>query len=512
MNKRLLFVIFDIIFLVASFLFIAWLKPGTKTLIIPQYYKPFVFFLLIWVIASLTSKKYIPEKLVNLRVIFKIILQSNFASLAIVSILIYTFNLFSVSRSLLFGTIAMATFFEVFSAWIYSIIHSSKAIDAESELLKRKISNCFDQKPAALSRKTDGKETSERKAITSSMLNMISKEFGENVRELIEKHTTEIKGNGRVVATTTRFNITALSENRYNCIINLHRINDIRWLNKFFEAVNEKLYGGGVFIGKVETYMLRKARILRNYLFPINYIIYTLDFIFRRVFPKLPVFKRLYFVVTKGQNRLLSRAETLGRLYSCGFEVLEEKYIDDELYFVAAKKAKPQFPESPTYGPLVKLKRIGKDGKFFFVYKMRTMHPYSEYLQQYVYDQNNLETGGKFKDDFRVNSLGRMMRKVWLDELPMFINVFKGEMKIVGVRPLSSHYFELYNEELKNKRIKYKPGLVPPYYVDLPSTLEEIMESELRYLEAYEKNPIKTDFRYFFLAWRNILLKNARSK
>nr|NQU93818.1 sugar transferase [Bacteroidota bacterium] len=160
---------------------------------------------------------------------------------------------------------------------------------------------------------------------------------------------------------------------------------------------------------------------------------------------------------------------------------------------------------------MVRLKRIGKGGKVFGVYKMRTMHPFAEYLQQYVYEKYHLQSGGKFKDDFRVTTLGRFMRKLWLDELPMLLNVLKGDMKIVGVRPLSNQYFGLYSEELRNRRIKYKPGLVPPFYVDLPKTLEEIQASESRYLDEYDKHPLKTDVKYFFSAFHNIVFKKARS-
>jgi len=139
------------------------------------------------------------------------------------------------------------------------------------------------------------------------------------------------------------------------------------------------------------------------------------------------------------------------------------------------------------------------------------MHPYSEYLQQYVYDNYNLEEGGKFKNDFRVNSTGKIMRRFWIDELPMLMNILRGDMKFVGVRPLSKQYFELYTPEVREKRIKHRPGLIPPFYVDLPKTLDEIMESEMKYLEAYEKRPFITDTRYFFLAMYNILIKRARS-
>jgi lipopolysaccharide/colanic/teichoic acid biosynthesis glycosyltransferase len=142
---------------------------------------------------------------------------------------------------------------------------------------------------------------------------------------------------------------------------------------------------------------------------------------------------------------------------------------------------------------------------------MRTMHAYSEYLQQYVFETSSLQEGGKFKDDFRVTTVGKFMRKTWIDELPMLINLMRGDLKIVGVRPLSKHYFGLYTPEMRDFRLKFKPGLVPPFYVDLPKTLEEIQESERRYLLAYQKHPFITDFVYFWKALYNILIKKARS-
>ncbi|MCF8431758.1 MAG: sugar transferase, partial [Melioribacteraceae bacterium] len=94
---------------------------------------------------------------------------------------------------------------------------------------------------------------------------------------------------------------------------------------------------------------------------------------------------------------------------------------------------------------------------------------------------------------------------------PMFINYFKGELKLVGVRPLSRHYFSLYPASLQDQRTKYKPGLIPPFYVDLPKTFDEILSSEKKYLDAYEKAPFSTDMKYFFLSLYNIFIKRARS-
>ena len=207
----------------------------------------------------------------------------------------------------------------------------------------------------------------------------------------------------------------------------------------------------------------------------------------------------------------MSKAETYGRLYSCGFEIIEEEFKNNKIYFSAKKVKEPLYPKKPSYGFLITLKRVGKNGKIIKVYKLRTMHPFSEYLQEYLFQKNNLQDGGKIKDDFRISPEGKILRRLWIDELPMFYNFFKGEMKLIGVRPLSPHYFSLYTKELQEFRIKTKPGLIPPFYVDMPVSLEEIMASEMKYLNAYEKRPLQTDFSYFFKAIYNILIKRKRS-
>jgi lipopolysaccharide/colanic/teichoic acid biosynthesis glycosyltransferase len=85
-------------------------------------------------------------------------------------------------------------------------------------------------------------------------------------------------------------------------------------------------------------------------------------------------------------------------------------------------------------------------------------------------------------------------------------------MKLVGVRPLSRHYFELYKKEVQERRIKYKPGLIPPFYADMPDDLESIQASEIKYFESYDNRPVLTDFKYFCKSWWNILFRHARSR
>ncbi len=346
----------------------------------------------------------------------------------------------------------------------------------------------------------------------------ILKERGREVLEFVEKHldVTEIL-DVALVDTTSHVNLTNfhslhnLIEEGLGGIVNIKRINDMQFINKFFEASNRRLRQGGYFIGCVETSCNRKKRVLAKYVPPINYLRYTVDFFFKRVAPKVPVMKKIYFFLTSGRNRVISEIETYGRLYSCGFRLVESKVINNMMYFVGEKIGDPDYNQKATYGPLIRLRRVGKNGKIFNVYKLRTMHPYSEYLQPYIKEKYGLQKGGKFNNDPRVTTLGKIFRKFWLDELPMLINLLKGDIKLVGVRPLSVHYFGLYPEKVQAVRKHYKPGLLPPFYADLPETFDEIVYSEVKYLNAYKRYGFFTDVKYFFVILYNILIKRARS-
>lgn len=103
------------------------------------------------------------------------------------------------------------------------------------------------------------------------------------------------------------------------------------------------------------------------------------------------------------------------------------------------------------------------------------------------------------------------MRKYWIDELPMLINWLKGDVKLVGVRPLSQGMYNKYPEALQKKRILAKPGLIPPFYIDHPKTFDELFASEDKYLTEYLQHPIRTDMKYFFMTIYSILFKRMHS-
>lgn len=95
---------------------------------------------------------------------------------------------------------------------------------------------------------------------------------------------------------------------------------------------------------------------------------------------------------------------------------------------------------------IFKQKRPGKDEKIFTMYKFRTMTDARD------------EKGEWLPDSVRLTTFGKMLRSTSLDELPEFFNIFKGDMSVVGPRPLLVQYLPLYNEKQK-RRHEVRPGL-----------------------------------------------------
>src|ERR1039457_4201371 len=305
--------------------------------------------------------------------------------------------------------------------------------------------------------------------------------------------------------------ISLLLPESYQLFVNLHILNEQNQINNYLFAVRNTLVQGGVFVGALHPNHYRYHKFIKKYSFGIGKTLYFFHFIWNRIFPKLPITREIYFILNKEKDRDISLAEGLGRLVYSGFRILDLVVVDEVLYF-AAVKDKGCTPEKKLfYSFIFNMQRIGQGGKPIYVYKLRTMHPYSEYIQDFIYNSNGQGKGVKIKDDFRVASWGQFLRKYWLDEIPMLINLLKSDIKLMGVRPLSRSMFNLYPQDLQKLRISTKPGLVPPFYKDMPKNFDGLLESERKYLLAYKRNPIKTDIKYFFICLYNIFIKQARS-
>jgi lipopolysaccharide/colanic/teichoic acid biosynthesis glycosyltransferase len=293
--------------------------------------------------------------------------------------------------------------------------------------------------------------------------------------------------------------------------IDIGVINHITDINQYLKNYYFKINDNQSIIGTAYTNEYYKNLYLTQFL--IGRFLYFISFVVHRILPRMGgVWKKIYFTLYKGKHQRLSKAEVIGRIIKNGFKVEEIEERDGIIHFYATKNKIHPDNRIVSEGLIFKMIRTGQNGKPITVYKFRTMHPYSEYVQDYIKETNGLESSGKYKNDFRVTSWGRVLRKCWIDELPMIFNLLKGDIKLIGVRPISFSYLKLYPLEFSNFRNNFKPGLLPPFYADIPKNFEEIVSSEKEYLKKYQQDPFLTDLIYTGKILFNIFIKKSRSK
>lgn len=147
---------------------------------------------------------------------------------------------------------------------------------------------------------------------------------------------------------------------------------------------------------------------------------------------------------------------------------------------------------------IFKQERPGKDGKIFTMYKFRSMTN--------AKDKN----GNLLSDAERLPKFGKILRSTSLDELPEMWNVLKGDMSLVGPRPLLVKYLDKYND-FQKRRHDVKPGLTGWAQVNGRNTIS--WEEKFRYdVEYTEKYSFLMDLKIIFLTIKKVLLKEGISQ
>lgn len=156
--------------------------------------------------------------------------------------------------------------------------------------------------------------------------------------------------------------------------------------------------------------------------------------------------------------------------------------------------------------------RIGKNGEIFRFYKFRSMIPNADEVLFKLLKENKklaaeYKKNKKLKDDPRITKIGKLIRKLSIDELPQLINVLKGNMSLIGNRPYLPREKEDMGEYF-DEIVKTKPGLTGYWQVSGRSktTFKKRLELESYYSEH---RSLKLDAKIFFKTFEVVLLKKG---
>mgnify|MGYP004466161669 FL=1 len=153
--------------------------------------------------------------------------------------------------------------------------------------------------------------------------------------------------------------------------------------------------------------------------------------------------------------------------------------------------------------------RYGKDGKKFKMYKFRTMYENAQdMINDFTPEQmKEWKENFKLQDDPRITKVGKFLRKTSLDELPQIVNIIKGDLSIIGPRPVIEEELEKYGDN-KEKFLSVTPGLTGYWQANGRSstTYEQRMEMELYYIDNISP---KLDVKIFFKTIESVIKKEG---
>lgn len=158
-----------------------------------------------------------------------------------------------------------------------------------------------------------------------------------------------------------------------------------------------------------------------------------------------------------------------------------------------------------------KQKRIGKNGKIFYLYKFRTMvYNAEDVLKEMLKEEKwkkEWDKNQKFENDPRITKMGNVLRKTSMDEVPQFINVLKGDMSLIGPRPLVEGELDAHkgNHEIYEA---VRPGITGWWACNGRSatTYEERLELEYFYVK---NRGLRMDIKCIFKTIEAVLLKKG---
>jgi len=178
-----------------------------------------------------------------------------------------------------------------------------------------------------------------------------------------------------------------------------------------------------------------------------------------------------------------------------GWPLLVKRILDLAISFVLLVALTPLFL---VVAALIKLtspgsvffrqERMGINKRRFVIYKFRTMVPNAEEMMESLEDLNEV-SGPVFKimDDPRITPIGKFLRRTSIDELPQLFNILKGDMSLVGPRPLPVRDYQGFNQDWQRRRFTVRPGITCLWQVNGRSSIpfEQWMRLDLQYMDEW---------------------------
>jgi hypothetical protein len=299
--------IIDAGLVLAAFMVMNYIKRDSFSLP-PRYDQAILLLYALWAVSAVFAKKFNSAGFkASYAAAFSHCIKATVFMGAALGVVIFAFRLFYYSRLQLFGVPLVLLAFEAVIYYLYCLYCKKGKLgkDIETTAGVREVIDLQESNRNLPEEKcgpeiSDPVETKLRYALEFFDPKLL--EFIKNTVDLatIDRCATALMSTDDIDA------IIPLEDNGHRLFINLHKTNDVRWFNRYFLEIYKKLKNQGYFIGKVHTFSTHKMHYYEKYPKYIAGLFYYINFMWCRIFPKLPFAKKLYFTLTQGRNRMVS--------------------------------------------------------------------------------------------------------------------------------------------------------------------------------------------------------------
>ena len=330
MTLKLKWLVFGLGLLITAFIILIRYKTGVFVYY-PWSEKILLIVIVSWLLSiGLTSKyRYTPSQ--NLYYQIAPFVKSGIIMFIMAGAFYFFFHQEHLSRQILFGTIII---YAILENLVFSLLLLDKR-RGHGFMSNKNISNngdgdIFGQRSLSVDPQID---ISLKLFDIRALFERVSfQESDPIIKFLLHNYQGSLERNSATLLSTTSIeNINILPDRSQTLLMNMHLLNDIRRLNQYMIACNDKIKPGGMLFGCFIPLARDRQRLRSKMPKLIFKIIYPIYFIFYRILPKLPKIRHLYFILTKGRGRVISKAEMFGRLSFCGYNVTAEIIIDNTL-------------------------------------------------------------------------------------------------------------------------------------------------------------------------------------